>query len=692
MKKDKKFRSISNMRECILFLRQENMTYRDLIASIPQPILIHQKKKILYANKLALDTLGVKSLEDIICRSIFDFISVDYNQVLMDRINEVYDDGDLDWHEIEIDRADGNKALVELACQIANISGDEVVITVFKDITARKEIEKSIKENKERFQSLFEYNPDSVFASDSDGRFISVNSASQKLTGYNEEELLKMSFEDLVLEDECKKVWGYYQKALNGEAQSFKCSILNKENQSLDLSVKVFPMKANNELVGVYGIAKDITEEKRMKDKIEYIANHDQLTRLPNRYYIYNYIEELISKAEIKNFSILFIDLDRFKLINDTLGHNTGDIFLQQVAKRLKSSVRKKDIVARLGGDEFIILMEEESKDVIKKVSQRIIDKISYPFMVGGNSIATSASIGISIYPDGGADLEDLLKHADIAMYEAKKRVGGNYKFYNSEIEKRYYNKIELENDLKKAIRNDELFMIYQPQFDLSTEKLTGIEALIRWEHPRKGMISPVEFIPIAEETGLIVPMGKWILRTVCEQNKRWQDAGFDPIRVAVNVSIRQLQEDDFVDSVKEVIEETSLEPEFLEIEITENIMRNVSDLNHKLIALKEIGVTVSIDDFGTGYSSLNIISDLPIDSIKIDKSFIDGLVTKAKKQVLAKTIINMGHNLNFSIIAEGIETREQLSFLRNNSCNIGQGYLFSKPVSAKEVEEYFLN
>ncbi|WP_322785789.1 putative bifunctional diguanylate cyclase/phosphodiesterase [Orenia marismortui] len=451
-------------------------------------------------------------------------------------------------------------------------------------------------------------------------------------------------------------------------------------------------MKANNELVGVYGIAKDITEEKDMKDKIEYIANHDQLTGLPNRYYIYNYIEELISKAEIKNFNILFIDLDRFKLINDTLGHNTGDIFLEQVAKRLKSSVRKKDIVARLGGDEFIILMEEESKAIIKKVSQRIIDKISYPFMVGGNSIATSASIGISSYPEGGEDLEDLLKHADIAMYEAKKRVGGNYKFYNSEIEKRYYNKIELENDLKKAIRNDELFMIYQPQFDLSTEKLTGIEALIRWKHPRKGMISPVEFIPIAEETGLIVPMGKWILRTVCEQNKRWQDAGFDPIRVAVNVSIRQLQEDDFVDSVKKVIEETSLKPEFLEIEITENIMRNVSDLNHKLIALKEIGVTVSIDDFGTGYSSLNIISDLPIDSLKIDKSFIDGLVTKAKKQVLAKTIINMGNNLNFSIIAEGIETREQLSFLRNNSCNIGQGYLFSKPVSAKEVEEYFLN
>jgi diguanylate cyclase (GGDEF)-like protein len=436
-------------------------------------------------------------------------------------------------------------------------------------------------------------------------------------------------------------------------------------------------------------VGRDISERKLAERTIQTMAFYDTLTGLPNRNKFKQHLNEVLNRSESEMLAVLFLDLDRFKIINDTKGHSTGDLILQKVACRLEDCVLKEGMVSRQGGDEFIILLENTNKERVTQLAQRIIDDFSHPFEVHCEEFFVTPSIGISLYPCDGENEEALIKNADTAMYKAKDLGKNNFYFYSSSLHGSSHRKMELENRLRKAFELEQFELYYQPQVNLKTGKIVGIEALIRWHDPENGFISPSEFIPLAEESGFIVPLGKWVLRKACEQRKAWLLAGFQELPIAVNVSVRQFQDDNLVEYVGEMLREIGLDGKYLELEITESIMQNVEKSTVILKQLKGLGIQLSMDDFGTGYSSLSFLNHLPIDKIKIDKSFVDDILYHPSQGMMVKTIIDMGNNLNFAVIAEGIETEEQVEFLIRNRCEIGQGFFFSEPLPDKQMEEF---
>ncbi|WP_159442907.1 sensor domain-containing protein [Selenihalanaerobacter shriftii] len=560
---------------------------------------------------------------------------------------------------------------------------------IMVDITDRKKIEKEIIETTKRYNSIFEQNPDAVFTINSEGNIMRVNHICEKISGYNKEELLNMNSDELVISTDLDKVNQHFNETLSGKTEIFECTIIHKDGHHIKLSLKYFPLIVDEEIVGICGIGRDITKHKDMEEKINYMAYHDTLTDLPNRNLLNKLLEEFIvdTTEEQQKLAILFIDLDRFKMINDTIGHDIGDMVLQQAAERLIKSTRKDDIVARFGGDEFIVGMKDINRGEVDKVAQRIIDEFSNPFIVDNYEVFTTPSIGISLYPNNADNVERLIKYADIAMYSVKESGKNDYQFFNYNLDEKLSRKVELEKGLRKALANNEFTLRYQPQINIVTGKIIGVEALLRWKHPQLGNISPGEFIPIAEETGLIKSIGEWVLKTACKQNKAWQNSGLPPICMAVNVSKQQFHSEDFVDMVTQVLESTQLNPKYLELEITENSMYKIEHLIPTLNQLKDIGIKIAIDDFGTGYSSLSILNRLPIDNLKIDQNFIHNIVNNSNKAALTKTIINMGIDLNFNVTAEGVETYEQKLFLTENQCNIGQGYLFAHPLLPEKIK-----
>ena len=426
---------------------------------------------------------------------------------------------------------------------------------------------------------------------------------------------------------------------------------------------------------------------------MEHMALHDALTGLPNRYLLDDYLKKYLARAKRNEYKlgIMFIDLDRLKRINDTLGHDIGDKVLKQVAQRLGESMRENDVICRQGGDEFIIVLDQvEGENHITKVGDRILDHLSEPYIINDIEVYATPSIGISIYPDDGMDGDELVKMADMAMYHAKKNGGNDYQFYSEELNTKNERRLKLESRLVDALEYQEFILHYQPQIDLQSSNVVGVEALIRWQHPELGLVPPNEFIYLAEETGLIIPLGNWVLKEACRQNMRWQKKGFAPVSMAVNVSAYQLQNKNFVTNVKQVLEETGMEAKYLELEITENTMCDMKKANDVISQLKKIGVRVSIDDFGTGYSVLNILSNISFDKLKIDKSFIAQLSSSSNMEELVKTIIQMGKTLSFNVIAEGVEDDKQIEFLKDKMCNLGQGYFFSRPVQASDLDKIF--
>ncbi|MGG3798913.1 putative bifunctional diguanylate cyclase/phosphodiesterase [Metabacillus fastidiosus] len=435
----------------------------------------------------------------------------------------------------------------------------------------------------------------------------------------------------------------------------------------------------------------EITKQLQIKNgQLNHQAYYDYLTRLPNRFMLFENLNKLIEDIDSgkKQIAVMFIDLDRFKTINDTMGHISGDYLIQQVAKRLRDSIPKQDFVYRHGGDEFIILLEETDKEQYIKTASSILELFSSPFSINNESLFTTASIGISIYPFHGEDAETLIKNADTAMYEAKEKGKNTYQIYNADPDDKIIRRMKLENGLRTVLENDELRVYYQPQVDLRTGKIKGVEALLRWIHPELGFIPPDEFIPLAEETGAIIPIGGWVLETACKQAKLWQMSTNPSLCVSVNVSIRQMKEDNFVDVVSEMLERSGLEPAYLELEITETLMQNIDASLTVFNQLKKLGVQISIDDFGTGYSSLSLLAHLPIDYLKIDRSFTNGMLEHSNTISIVKTIINMGRNLNLKIVAEGIEEERQELFLSQHGCHIGQGYYYSRPLPVEELDK----
>ncbi|WP_413303191.1 EAL domain-containing protein [Bacillus sp. 1P10SD] len=555
--------------------------------------------------------------------------------------------------------------------------------SVLFDITDRKESE-------DRYRSLVEMSPD-IIAVVNHEKIEYINEAGWKLVGaQHPEDLIGHSPLKFVPPQivEAFKVRGnpHEQQKVRLE---FKVKKLNGE--TIDVEMASTPIFYEGRFA-VQVVGRDITERKRAEKTIQNMAFYDTLTGLPNRNRFRHHLNDALNEQEEnKMLAVLFLDLDRFKIINDTKGHNTGDIVLQRVADRLAMSVKKEGMVSRQGGDEFIILLEDTDKESAALVAQRILYEFSKPIEVNKQEFFVTPSIGISLYPSDGLDEETLIKNADTAMYQAKERGKNNFRFYSSNLNGNSIRKMELENGLRKALEKNQLTLHYQPQVSLATGEIVGIEALVRWNHPEHGFIAPSEFIPLAEETGLIVPIGKWVLWEACKQRKAWETAGFKDFPIAVNVSVRQFEDDHFIEYISTTLEEVGLQANHLELEITESIMQNLENSTIILNQLKELGVLLSMDDFGTGYSSLSYLKHLPIDKIKIDKSFVDDILYHSNQGMMVKTIIDMGMNLNFIVIAEGIETEEQLSFLKNNACEIGQGYLFSRPVPADNLEQYLI-
>ena len=432
---------------------------------------------------------------------------------------------------------------------------------------------------------------------------------------------------------------------------------------------------------------RDITDRKKAEERLGYMAHHDALTGLPNRALLYDRLSQAITRLPWHDrlAAVLFLDIDRFKLINDTLGHGTADLMLKAVGERLVECVRDGDTVARLGGDEFtILLIDVAAVEDISAVAQKILDAIAQPYELDKQQYYVTTSIGICIYPPDGIDAATLLKNADSAMYAAKDRGGNNYQFYSEAMANQSSGRLSMENALHHALERNEFMLYYQPLIDFTSGKMAGVEVLLRWN--RDGVVvSPADFIPLAEETGLIVPIGEWVLRTACAQNKAWQDQGFPPMRVAVNLSGRQLQLPHLKNTIAGILQETGLEPCYLELELTESMMQSLQATG-TLRALKELGVHLAIDDFGTGYSSLSHLQRYPMHKLKIDQSFMRNLPADENNVAIVTAIVAMAQSLNLKVTAEGVETAEQLAFLRTLACDELQGYLFSRPLPLAEL------
>jgi diguanylate cyclase (GGDEF)-like protein len=432
--------------------------------------------------------------------------------------------------------------------------------------------------------------------------------------------------------------------------------------------------------------------EDRSQRQITHMAYHDDLTNLPNRKHFTNVLHQALNMAQIteSNIGVMFLDLDRFKNVNDSLGHATGDRLLREVARRLLDSLAENHLLARMGGDEFAMLIPDlESPEEAAKLAQRALELFEQPLLFENREFLITASIGISVYPQDGHDAQTLLRNADTAMYSAKEGGRNNFQFYTPEMNELILEQLELEKALRQALDQQEFVLYYQPQCDLVTGEIIGCEALLRWQHPERGLVPPSQFIPVAESVGLIIPLGEWVLRTACLQNKQWQEAGLSPIKVAVNLSARQFEQPNLVNVVAGILAESGLAPEYLHLEITETLaMDNANVAIEKLHALKKLGVQLSIDDFGTGYSSLNYLKKFPIDTLKIDRSFVGDIPADMDDAAIVTAIIAMAHNLKLTVVAEGVETVAQLEFLREQNCNAMQGFLFSRPVPAYQLAQ----
>jgi diguanylate cyclase (GGDEF)-like protein len=431
-------------------------------------------------------------------------------------------------------------------------------------------------------------------------------------------------------------------------------------------------------------------EKTKADERIEYLASHDGLTGLPNRETfneLLHFVIEAAGRYE-RQFAVLFIDLDRFKIFNDSLGHEAGDALLVEIANRLQHNLRSSDVVARLGGDEFVVILEKSAeRGDIEAIARKLLSVVSQPVQLSGHECHTTASIGIAMFPGDGSDVHTLTKNADMAMYLAKEDGKNDFRFFTKEVKMQSIERLTLETGLRHALGRNEFSLHYQPKVDLVTRQITGVEALLRWTHPERGMLPPAQFIPLAEETGLIVPIGRWVLKEACAQNMAWQRRGLRPVSMAVNLSPRQFVDENLLQDIDEALLASGMSPVLLQLEVTESmVMRNVSRAIKVLDAVQLRGIRLAIDDFGTGYSSMSLMKQFPIDTIKIDRSFVRDLPNDSEDQAIAQAIISMGKALGMTVVAEGVETTEQETFLRSHGCDEMQGFLFSKPASPEQM------
>lgn len=563
---------------------------------------------------------------------------------------------------------------------------------VSSSVRVDRKIAVQTKESELKFQSVIESANDAIIVADLEGTIIQWNHAAHSIFGYTKQEILGSNINRILPED-FSALYRHSNKEFEG------MNILNATGRAMELTGYKkggleFPLEISlgtwQTEKGIFfsSIIRDITERKLSEEKMKDLVYLEPLTGLPNRRLFHERLHDLLELATLEgsSFTLFYMDLDNFKMINDTFGHSTGDLFLMEVSERLKRHLTKEETLSRQGGDEFILLLPDTRCEEASVHAENMVKSLSEPFQFKGEEIFTSLSIGISSFPADGTDAESLIKHADMAMYRMKENGKNGYQFFTNEMKAEVSRKSRLANGLRKAIDQGEFSIHYQPQISICSEEIQGVEALLRWNHPELGNISPAEFIPIAEETGSITKIGKFVLEQACRQNKIWQDTGLTPFRVAVNISARQFAQKNLVESIASALQSSGLAPQYLELELTESIYQNDPSSIETMQKLKAMGVYLSIDDFGTGYSSLSYLKMFPIDTLKIDRQFTRNIETDPKDAALVRTIIRIAHDLNLYVIAEGVETNEQLEFLRSERCDQAQGYYFNRPLPPEEI------
>lgn len=566
------------------------------------------------------------------------------------------------------------------------------VVLVFHDIAERRRAEEKMRLAAKVFESAAE----GIMITNADIRIVAVNEAFTATTGYESDEVLGKTPNLLKSGKHDDEFYRALWKSLN-ETGQWKGEIWNRRKNG-ELYPQWLSINAVRDAKGAVanyvGMFTDITARKQAEERLRVLAYHDPLTGLPNRALFHTLLSQALAKAQRHHRlgAVLFIDLDRFKNINDTLGHPVGDLLLKEAATRLMACLRQSDTIARLGGDEFTILLEEiaHERDAII-VAQKILAALAEPFNLAGHEVFVTASIGISLFPHDGNDVEALLKNADTALYRTKEQGRNGYTLYTAEMNALALKRMALENSLRRAVERSEFLLHYQPRVALDTGRVICVEALLRWQHPELGLVMPDQFISLAEETGLIMPVGEWVLRTACAQAKAWQASGFPALRVSVNLSARQFSQPGIVAQVAKALSDAGLAPNSLELELTEStVMQDAEDAIAKLNALKQLGVYLSIDDFGAGYSSLEYLKHFPIDTLKIDRSFVQDVPGNSDDGAIVRAIIAMAHSLKIKVTAEGVETAEQLGFLRAYQCDEMQGYYFGMPLPTHEFLKLF--
>jgi len=646
----------------------------------------YRPDELIFNNRVSYDQMTLPEDRDRVSRTIHAALEG----------NESFD------VEYRIRRADGRiRWVLERGVGLRNAHGKLAWIEGFiQDISERMAANEALHEAVRRYRSLFEHATEGIFQTTPEGRYLNANPALARIYGHTSPDDLITDLHDIqrqlyVLPDRRDEFVRLMQE--QGVVRNFESQVYRRDGCIIWISENARVVKdADGSVQFFEGTVVDITERKQHEAVLEHQASHDSLTGLPNRSLLRDRIEQAIIKARRYNHmvAVVFVDLDHFKLINDSLGHHVGDRLLLEVADRLMTCVRGHDSVGRQGGDEFVIVLTEQhdDNDTIAVVS-RLLDVISQPWVDNGQEYGISCSVGISCYPQDGDDPDALLRSADAAMYKAKASGRSTYHFYTPELNQAISERLELENSLRHALERDEFRVYYQPRIDVASSRIIGAEALIRWDCPGKGIIPPDSFISIAEETGLIIPIGQWILQEACRQNSLWQRAGLPSINVSVNLSPIQFRHAGLVQSVAGALAQTGLDPACLELELTESfVMHDAERINVAMQSLKTLGVDIAVDDFGTGYSSLSYLKRFPVDRLKIDKSFVRDIDSDPDDAAIVRAIITLGHALGLKVVAEGVETSAHLEFLRQHGCDELQGYYFSRPVPAPEMETLLRN
>ncbi|MBU5441543.1 EAL domain-containing protein [Paenibacillus sp. MSJ-34] len=536
-------------------------------------------------------------------------------------------------------------------------------------------------------QTMLDYSPISVIVLDTSGTILRTNPYTWEMSGYEDHELVGRPLHML---SECPVA--DIQYVLQGNKKRFESYLVHKSGYRVDLQITAAPVAIDENVSHVLFICQDISERRRINDRIRYLSNYDDMTGLPNRKQFMDHLDNALELYRDRYIAVLYLDLDRFKLINDSFGQEFGDMLLMQVAERLTRCVTERDMVARMDGDEFaLFFVDVESESEALQKGELITQLLEEPFVLQDHPFLLTASIGIAMNEDRNDDPGSLIKKANIALTLVKEQGRNNYRGYSPDMNMKSLERLTLQHDLRKAMSNREFVLHYQPQIEMETGRIVGAEALLRWNHPVKGMVSPSVFIPLAEENGLIVPLGEWVLEEACRQNKAWQDAGLPPIPVSVNLSVRQFLLQNLYEKVEHVLKKTGLDARYLDLEITESMTMDVDRASHCLMELSKLGIRISIDDFGTGYSSLSYLKNFSINRLKIDRSFVRDIMQDPNDAAIVAAIIAMAHNLNLQVIAEGVETEEQLDFLKEHRCDEIQGYYYSPPVPVQQLEEMLL-